>query len=68
LIKIGSKDAVKDLKDISDTARQVEAALEKSFNPKLNTTDLTKFRKELNNTGLNINSIKASFDKAGQSG
>ena len=68
LIKIGSTDAINDLQKIKDTAHQVEQALEKSFNPKLNTTDLTKFRTELKNTGLNISSIKASFDKAGQSG
>ena len=68
LIKIGSEDAVKDLKEIQDAASAVQNALEKSFNPKLNTQDLTKFQQELKTSGQSISSIKAGLDKAGASG
>ena len=69
LIKLGSTaDVKKDLESIRTTAQQVEDALVKSFNPKLNTTDLAKFRTELHNSGLDISKIKTEFDKAGESG
>lgn len=66
LIKINADATIKDLNEIQNVASRVSDALEKSFNPKLNTTDLTKFKQELN--GLGIDQIKAAFDKAGQSG
>lgn len=68
LIKIGSENAVADLKEIQTAASAVQSALEKSFNPKLNTQDLTKFQQELKMSGQSISSIKASLDKAGASG
>ena len=66
LIKINADATIKDLNEIQNVASRVSDALEKSFNPKLNTTDLTKFKQELN--GLSIDQIKTAFDKAGQSG
>ena len=68
LIKIGSENAVADLKEIQTAASAVQSALEKSFNPKLNTQDLTKFQQELKTSGQTISSIKAGLDKAGPSG
>ena len=68
LIKIGSENAVADLKEIQTAASAVQSALEKSFNPKLNTQDLTKFQQELAMSGQSISSIKAGLDKAGVSG
>ena len=68
LIKIGSEDAVADLKEIQAAASAVQSALEKSFNPKLNTQDLTKFQQELTMSGQSISSIKAGLDKAGAAG
>lgn len=68
LIKIGSENAVADLKEIQTAASAVQSALEKSFNPKLNTQDLTKFQQELAMSGQSISSIKAGLDKAGASG
>lgn len=68
LIKIGSENAVADLKEIQTAASAVQSALEKSFNPKLNTQDLTKFQQELKMSGQSISSIKAGLDKAGVSG
>lgn len=68
LVKIGAEDAVADLQEIQSAAAAVQSALEKSFNAKLNTQDLTKFQKELQISGQSIASIKASFDKAGAAG
>ena len=66
LLKINSQASITDLQEIQKAAAQVQKALEDSFNPKLNTTDLTKFKKALGDMG--IDKLKASFDKAGQSG
>lgn len=66
LLKINSQASIIDLQEIQKAAAQVQKALEDSFNPKLNTTDLTKFKKALGDMG--IDKLKASFDKAGQSG
>ena len=66
LLKINSQASIADLQEIQKAAAQVQKALEDSFNPKLNTTDLTKFKKALGDMG--IDKLKASFDKAGQSG
>ena len=68
LVKIGSKDAVKDLASITKAASAVEEALEKSFNPKLNTTDLTKFREALSQSGYNIKTLQNELNKAGATG
>lgn len=68
LIKIGSENAVADLKEIQTAASAVQSALEKSFNPRLNTQDLAKFQQELKMSGQSISSIKAGLDKAGASG
>ena len=63
---INSKNAQQDLQGIITTAKKVEEALEKSFNPKLNSINLTQFKKELN--GLNLKSIEQQFTKAGVAG
>lgn len=68
LVKIGSENAVRDLQEIKNAASAVQEALEKSFNPKLNTQDLTKFQQELKLSGQSIASIRAGLDKAGASG
>ncbi len=61
----GSK---KDLREIKNTASDVEKALSKAFNPNINSINLKTFDNELKATGRSINDIYASFSKAGVQG
>ena len=58
--------ARKTLDSIRSDAGKVEEALEKAFNPKLNTVNIERFKSELN--GLNVNQIYQSFSRAGAAG
>lgn len=70
LIKLGSasdlSSAKTQLTQIQDSAKQVEAALNKAFSAKLGTVSLSKFNNELK--GLNLQKIAADFNKAGVQG
>ena len=68
LVSVNTKDAESQLERIKVTAQQVEAALEKSFNPKLNTTNLSVFNKELQKQGLSLSQIKQEWSQAGVAG
>jgi hypothetical protein len=46
----------------------VSKALEESYNVKLDTTNLTKFQKELSSSGLSLTQIKSEFMEAGVQG
>lgn len=57
-----------DLQEIKSTAKEVEAALSKAFNPNINSINLKTFDNELKSSGKTINDIYASFSKAGAQG
>ena len=46
------------LRDAQSAARVTEQALTKAFNPKLNTTNIEKFKKELSASGLNMDTLR----------
>ena len=56
------------LNKIKDTASKVAKALEDSYNVKLDTTNLSKFQKTLESSGLSLSQIKAEFMEAGVQG
>lgn len=56
----------KELKEIKQSATEVQTALEKSFNTNLGTLNVVKFNQELKK--LNINKIATDFNKVGSSG
>lgn len=60
--------AVEKVMQLKQTAETVRSALEKSFNVKLNSTNLTAFNKELSKSGLSIQTIYRQFNEAGQAG
>ena len=60
--------AVEKVMQLKQTAETVRNALEKSFNVKLNSTNLTAFNKELSKSGLSIQNIYRQFNEAGQAG
>lgn len=53
-------------KDISTQAREVEKALQKAFNPKLNTVNIQEFKNAL--SGMDFSGLYANFQKAGAAG
>lgn len=57
-----------DLQEVKSTAKEVEAALSKAFNPNINSINLKTFDNELKSSGKTINDIYASFSKAGAQG
>lgn len=66
LIKINSKATQEDLKRIQASAKEVESALERAFNPNLGTLNVSKFNQELKK--LDVNRIYKDFNMAGQAG
>lgn len=68
-IKInGGKVAENQLKELKQTAAQVEIAMDAAFNPKLNTMNFVQFNSVLKASGLNIQKIEQQFNTAGDSG
>lgn len=49
--------AIEKVMQLKQTAETVRSALEKSFNVKLNSTNLTAFNKELSKSGLTVKSL-----------
>ena len=58
----------KQLEDIKETASKVEQAMEKAFNPTLNTTNIATFKSSLKDSGLTVNQVKSDFSKLGVQG
>ena len=57
-----------DLQEVKSTAKEVEAALSKAFNPNINSINLKTFDNQLKASGKTINDIYTSFSKAGAQG
>lgn len=57
-----------DLKQVKATAKEVQVALTKAFNPNINSINLKTFDSQLKSSGKTINDIYASFSKAGAQG
>ena len=71
IAKINNTDkdtALKYLFDIKTQAVNVEQALRKSFNVKLNTVNINEFNKALKSSGSSIQSVYDNFKKAGAQG
>lgn len=61
-----ANNAVTELEKIKASARQLEGALERSFNPNLGTLNVTKFNQELKK--INVNKIYKDLSQAGAAG
>ena len=64
----GMKQAQQELLSIRKDAAIVEGALEKAFNPKIGSVNLSKFNQELKKENKSIKDIYNSFNKAGTAG
>ena len=60
--------AIKTLTQIQSTAIDVEKAMNKAFNPKLGTLNLSKFQAELKDSNRTIEEIYRTFNMAGAAG
>lgn len=66
--QIDTEKAKEQLSKIKTTAKIVEEALRKSFNPKINSTNITAFNAELQKSNLSLTEIYNDFSKAGPAG
>ena len=57
-----------ELKKVKTTAKQVESALSKAFNPNINSINLKTFDNQLKKSGKSIDDIYTSFSKMGAQG
>lgn len=64
----GGRVAEEQLRELKQTASQVEIAMDAAFNPKLNTLNFTQFNDVLKASGLNIQKIEQQFNTAGDVG
>ena len=64
----GMKQAQQELLSIRKDAAIVEGALEKAFNPKIGSVNLSKFNQELKKENKSVKDIYNSFNKAGTAG
>ena len=64
----GKAEAKRELESIRKNAEVVEIALEKAFNPKIGSVNLSKFNQELKKENRSIKDIYNSFNKAGTAG
>lgn len=62
------KDAVTQLTQVKETANTVQNALDKAFNQKLGTINLTEFNSSLSASGLNLKQIYNQFSSIGSVG
>lgn len=58
----------KQLYRFKNTVEEVERALTRAFNPKLNTVNIQRFNKELTGMGFNVQSLHDYFSQAGVRG
>ena len=65
---LNRNDSVEALKNIKTQAINVENALEKAFNPKLNTINIKEFQNQLSKSGTSIEKIRTAFAAAGAQG
>ena len=66
---LGSQEnAAKKIVEIRKTAADVEMALEKAFNPKINSINVSKFNEELKKSNLLIKKVYKNFEVAGAVG
>ena len=65
---LNRNDSVEALKNIKTQAINVENALEKAFNPKLNTINIKEFQNQLSKSGTSIEKIRTAFVAAGAQG
>ena len=57
-----------ELRKVSETAQQVEIALQRAFNVNLGSLNVSSFTQQLQTAGLSVNKIYQEFSKAGAQG
>ena len=62
------KEAEKKVAEARKVGREIEQILQKSYNPKLDTINITKFNEELKKSGMTAQSIRTAFSNIGPIG
>lgn len=60
---LGSAEAKKALEEVKRSASEIEKALQKAYNPTINSVNVSKFNQQLSKTGINLNTVYQSFSK-----
>ena len=68
LLKINTDATEQDLQDIQRSVSAVQQALDKSYNFKLDSTNVHAFNENLKSTGISVQQLAADFGKAGVQG
>ena len=63
LLKVDASAAVSELNKVQKEAQAIENALEKSFNQKLNTNNISTFNKELNKSGFTLDEVIKDWNR-----
>ena len=66
--KLDTKQATQELTRLQELATKVEAALNKSYNPKLNTYNIVQFNQEMNKMGISLGDVGQAFNQLGVQG
>lgn len=67
-LEVDTHSALGDLQEVQDAIKAVEKALSVSYNLKLDSTNITKFRESLKESNMTISQIQQAFKKAGVEG
>ena len=68
LVGIDATKSQQELNKIKESAKQVETALQASFNPVLNTYNIDQFKQKLVDSGLSLNTLRTQFSSVGAQG
>ena len=68
LLKINTDATEQDLQDLQRSVSAVQQALDKSYNFKLDSTNVHGFNENLKSTGISVQQLAADFGKAGVQG
>ena len=61
--KMGSTEAKKTLDEVKRSASEIERALQKAYNPTINSVNVQRFNQQLAKTGINLNTVYQNFSK-----
>lgn len=65
---LGGKNAQEALDKVKKSASQIQQALQKAYNPTVNSINVAKFNQQLSKTGTNLNTVYQDFAKLGPTG
>lgn len=68
LLKVNTTATEQDLKNLQSSINIIQTALDRSYNFKLDSTNIVTFQQELSKSGVSLNTLAANLSKAGVQG